>query len=296
MVRRDVVSLRGNERETGRQHGSGVRDGRRLLDGIWRKTVDWYSEKPHQRRHVFEAANLPDGKHLLGILTRGDKRAASTGTSINWSRIEYVAGRIPNVLSRFSGRGSIPTCRCGWTIGASRSSATWAASCITKGNTTWWAATGRQEAARLSLRLGQEPGHGRLFVARLDELDLPRALLRRVERSEPSLYNYTHAAGRGKLIPGAAESSSPCSRWSHHHVRQRRDLRDECHGRCRGRPAGGPLSLARLPGDGRQRVQGSDTAVFADDDGKRISSAAQRPGAWNVSDCIYELAADCLAQ
>ena len=65
------------------------------IDGIWQKTADWYSEKPVSDVAVFTAENLPDGKHLLGILTRGAKRSESKGTSINWSRIEYIAGAHP---------------------------------------------------------------------------------------------------------------------------------------------------------------------------------------------------------
>ena len=65
------------------------------IDGIWRKTADWYSQQPVSDVAVFTAENLPDGKHLLGILTRGAKRSGSKGTFINWSRIEYIAGAHP---------------------------------------------------------------------------------------------------------------------------------------------------------------------------------------------------------
>jgi len=47
---------------------------------------------------------------------------------------------------------------------------------------------------------------------------------------------------------------------------------------------------------GGQPVQGSDTAVFTDDDGKQylISGHAGDQG-WNVSEWLYELAPDCLS-
>jgi hypothetical protein len=47
--------------------------------------------------------------------------------------------------------------------------------------------------------------------------------------------------------------------------------------------------------DGK-KVQGSDTAVFTDDDGKQyFICAISDPTTWNVSDCIYELTPDCLS-
>ena len=98
------------------------------IDGIWRKTADWYSEKAVGDATVFTAENLPDGKHLLGILTRGGEASRvararpSTGRASNTS-----PGPTRNDSSLSSGRGSIPTCRCGWTIGASLFRATWAA-------------------------------------------------------------------------------------------------------------------------------------------------------------------------
>ena len=43
-------------------------------------------------------------------------------------------------------------------------------------------------------------------------------------------------------------------------------------------------------------VQGSDTAVFTDDDGKQyLITALSSDTEWNVSDCLYQLAPDCLS-
>jgi hypothetical protein len=38
---------------------------------------------------VFAVENLPDGKHLLGVLARGAKRTESQGTALRWSRVIY---------------------------------------------------------------------------------------------------------------------------------------------------------------------------------------------------------------
>ena len=65
------------------------------VDGIHQKTADWYSDQDASHATLFAAENLPDGKHVLGVLTRGTKRAESKGTSINWSRIEFIAGAHP---------------------------------------------------------------------------------------------------------------------------------------------------------------------------------------------------------
>ena len=43
-------------------------------------------------------------------------------------------------------------------------------------------------------------------------------------------------------------------------------------------------------------MQGSDTAVFTDDDGRQyLFTALAGDTGWNVSDCLYQLAPDCLS-
>ena len=65
------------------------------IDGIFRKSVDWYSEQKTGDVVLFSAEGLSDGKHLLGVLTREAKRPESAGTAVHWSRVEYVAGEHP---------------------------------------------------------------------------------------------------------------------------------------------------------------------------------------------------------
>ena len=44
-----------------------------------------------------------------------------------------------------------------------------------------------------------------------------------------------------------------------------------------------------------KRMQGADTAVFTDDDGRQyLITGKHHPTEWNVADCLYELTPDCL--
>ena len=186
------------------------------LDGNWRKTVDWYSKKPVTEATLFEAANLADGKHLLGVLTHGNKRAASTGTSIHWSRIEYVAGAHPerfvpvrrtrfdpNVPLWLDNRGEPLQCHMGgimcydgkyYMVGGD-----WGGKVLPGFPGGWAKNLGMIVYSSPDLMNWTYHGH---FCG---------------ESNDPShpLYNYAYGAGRGKLIrAGAPGSSSPCSKWS----------------------------------------------------------------------------------
>jgi hypothetical protein len=66
------------------------------VDGIYQQTADWYSDKALSNVTVFAVENLTDGRHVLEVLTRGGTKSAEfKGRSINWSRIEYIAGAHP---------------------------------------------------------------------------------------------------------------------------------------------------------------------------------------------------------
>jgi beta-xylosidase len=112
------------------------------------------------------------------------------------------------------------------------------------------------------------------------------------------LYNYTrgvgrvrlvHAAGTGKFValfqvvaPDSFGNVMTCEmNATAVAVADRPEGPYRWHGilQCQGKP-----------------VQGSDTAVFTDDDGQQyfITALAGDTG-WNVSDCVYQLAPDCLS-
>ncbi|MFZ4397624.1 MAG: family 43 glycosylhydrolase [Kiritimatiellia bacterium] len=63
------------------------------VDGIHQKTANWHSAQGESNVTLFAVENLPDGKHVLGVMAR-PKSAESRGV-LNWSRIEYVAGAHP---------------------------------------------------------------------------------------------------------------------------------------------------------------------------------------------------------
>jgi hypothetical protein len=54
------------------------------IDGIFRKRIDGYSEQEARDAVLFSAEGLPDGRHLLGLLTRETKRPESAGTALLW--------------------------------------------------------------------------------------------------------------------------------------------------------------------------------------------------------------------
>lgn len=264
------------------------------IDGIYQKTADWYSEKDASNVTVFSAENLPDGKHLLGVLTRGAKRPESKGTSINWSRIEYTAGACPerfvavlrtrfdpNVPLWLDDRGEPIQGHMGGIM-------------FHEGKYYWlggdWQGThlpgfpcnnwykNRGFAVYSSVDLMNWTYHGN-SCGPSNNPDHP-------------LYDYTHAAvrirplratGTGKFIAlfevvddtfteinvtGVAVADKPEGPYEWHGILQ-----------CDGKP-----------------VQGADTAVFTDDDGKQyFITGVAGPTDWNVADCVYQLAPDCLS-
>jgi Glycosyl hydrolases family 43/F5/8 type C domain len=269
------------------------------IDGIWRKTVDWYCEEPVTDATVFDAANLADGKHLLGVLTRGDKRAASTGTSIHWSRIEYVAGAQPdrfvqvertrfdpNVPLWLDNRGQPLQCHMGgityysgkyYMVGSD-----WGGKVLPGFPGGWGKNLGMVVYSSPDLMNWTYHGH---FCGESNDPKHP-------------LYSYAHGAGRGKLIHARGTGKfvalfQVVGATTFGNV-------ETCEMNATAvavadRPEGPYRWHGFLQIDGK-RVQGSDTAVFTDDDGRQYFICAKSdPIAWNVSDCIYELAPDCLS-
>jgi hypothetical protein len=269
------------------------------IDGIWQKTVDWYRSEPAKNVPVFAAENLPDGKHLLGILTRGVKRAESRGVAIDWSRIEYVAGAHserfvpvkrtrfdPNVPLWLDDRGEPIQCHMGgimyydgkyYMVGGD-----WRGPRLPGLPFDW--AKNRGMVVYSSTDLLNWTCHGN-FCGPSSELGHP-------------LYSYAHAAGRGKLIRARGTGKfvalfQVVGAGTFGNV-----LTCEMNASAvavADKPEGPYRWHGILKIDGKP-VQGSDTAVFTDDDGRQyFITALSGETDWNVSDCLYELAPDCLS-
>jgi len=263
------------------------------IDGIFCQTSEWYSEKETCDVTVFATNNLADGKHLLGILTRGDKHPSSSGTAIHWSHIETVAGSHPerfvparrsqfdpNVPLWLDNRGAPLQCHMGgvlyhegkyYLLGMD-----WRAKHLPGFPFEWYKNAGF--AVYSSPDLMNWTYHGN-FCGPENTPDHP-------------LYDYTHivarvrplrATGTGKFVAlfQLVDESFSELNVTAVAVADRPEGPYRWHGilQCEGKP-----------------VQGSDTAVFTDDDGSQyLLTGLAGPTEWNVSDCLYQLAPDCLS-
>ena len=223
------------------------------IDGIWRRTADWYSPQPKSNATIFAAANLPDGKHLLGVLSRGMKRSASQGTAINWSRIEYLAGArperfVPTGRTRFDPNVPLWLDQEGEPIqghmgGILRHGgkyyllgSDWRGKRLPNFPFDWGKNVGF--AAYSSPDLMNWTYHGNSCQSGSD----PRI----------PLYNYAYGVGRVRPLRAAGSGKFVALFQVVGDVRQRADLRNERHRGGRGRSAGRPLSLAGHPATRRQ--------------------------------------------
>jgi hypothetical protein len=261
------------------------------IDGLWQKTIDWYSVEPATDVKLFEAGNLADGKHLLGILTHGTKRVESKGTSIGWSRIEYVAGAHPeqftpvprtrfdsNVPLWLDDRGEPIQGHLGgimayegryYMVGQD-----WCSKRIPGFQFDW--AKNEGMPVYSSPDLMNWTYHGKL--------------------SEPSsdpnhpLYNYAIAAGRGKLLRATGTGKFVALFMIVDNTFREVNT---IAAAVADKPEGPYRWHGVMEIDG-QPMQGADTAVFTDDDGKQYLITGKHADDWNVADCLYQLSPDCL--
>jgi hypothetical protein len=261
------------------------------IDGIGRKTVDWYSQNPADGKVVFSAENLADGKHIVGIMTRGAKNAASQGTSIHWSRIEYVAGKYPerfvpaarerfdpNVPLWLDTSGEPIQCHMGgimffdgryYMLGSD-----WRSSKIPGFFADW--CKNRGMVVYSSRDLMNWTFHGG-FCGESNDPESP-------------LYDYTIAAGRGKLMRAAGTGKFiALFQMVDNSFREVNSTGIA----VADKPEGPYRWHGFLQMDGKP-VQGADTAVFTDDDGKQYFITGKHADDWNVADCLYELSPDGL--
>ena len=265
------------------------------IDGIWQQTVDWYSEEPVTDATLFDAANLADGKHLLGVLTRGDKRAGfDRGPRSTGRGSSTLPGRIPIASFRSGARGSIPTCRCGRTTSGEPVQCHMGGIMYHDGK---YYMVGGDWGGKVMPGFpgGWGKNLGMIVYSSPDLMNWTYHGNFCGESNDPKhpLYDYAHGAGRGKLIRARGTGKfvalfQVVGATSFGNV-------ETCEMNATAvavadRPEGPYHWHGFLQMDGK-RVQGSDTAVFTDDDGTQyFICALSDPTAWNVSDCIYELA------
>jgi hypothetical protein len=263
------------------------------VDGIYQKTADWYSGQNAADVPVFMATNLPDGKHLLGILTRGNKSPESTGTAINWSRIEYLASShperfVPVKRSRFEPNVPLWLDDRGDPIQGHMGG-------LMFHEGTYYLLGSDWQGKKLPY-FPFDWGKNRGFAV----------------YSSPDLMNWTY---HGNSCGPVSDPTHPLYDYTHLVVRVR-PLRARGTGKfvalfqvvdegfseinvtavaVADKPEGPYLWHGVLQCDGKP-VQGADTAVFTDDDNTQyLVTGLAGPREWNVSDCLYQLAPDCLS-
>ena len=265
------------------------------VDGIYQKTADWYSDKDLSNVTVFAAEKLPDGKHLLGVLTRGGKHAESTGTSINWSRIEFIAGAHPdrfvpvrrtrfnpNVPLWLDNQGEILQCHMGgimfhkgkyYMVGDD-----WRGDKLPGYRFDWGKNVGMSIYSSPDLmnwtyhgnfcgasEFINDPAH----VLHDETLGAVRPKLIRARGTGKfvAFFQIVDAAFRKINVTAAAVADKPEGPYKWHGI---------------------------LEYDGKP-LQGADTAVFTDDDGSQyLITGKHHPSEFNVADCLYQLTPDCL--
>ncbi|HUT59411.1 MAG TPA: family 43 glycosylhydrolase [Phycisphaerae bacterium] len=262
------------------------------VDGIYQKTADWYSDKDLSNVTVFAAEKLPDGKHLLGVLTRATKHAESKGTSINWSRIEFIAGAHPDRFvpvrrTRFDpnaplwldNQGEILQCHMGgimfhkgkyYMVGGD-----WRGDKLPGYPFDWGKNVGMSIYS--SPDLMNWTYHGNFCGASNDPAHVlhdetlgagrPKLIRARGTGKFVALFQVVDSGFRKINVTAAAVADKPEGPYRWHGI---------------------------LEYDGKP-MQGADTAVFTEDDGSQyLITGKHHPSQWNVADCLYQLSPDCL--
>ena len=269
-----------------------------FIDGIYQKTLDFYNQPAKETVTVFAAEGLADGKHLLGLLARGTKRPESTGTAIRWSHIEYIAGAHPerfvpirrtrfdpNVPLWMDDRGEPIQCHMGGIMVHD-------GRYFLVGN-VW--PTGAENRLPLAYDWFKNAGFAVYSSPDLMNWKYHGTYCRPVDDPAHPLYDQTAITARPKLIRARGTGKfvvlfQLCQSM----VPNRTNVTAVA---VADKPEGPYQWHGFLQCDG-QPVQGSDTAVFTDDDGTQyfISGFMNPDGSgFNVSDVLYQLAPDCLS-
>jgi hypothetical protein len=224
-------------------------------------------------------------------LSRETKNPQSHGTAIRWSRIEYTAGARPEQFTpvkrtRFEpnaplwldDRGEVIQYHLGglmrhdgmyYMVGQD-----WHGRPIPGFNFNWTANVGMPVYSSPDLMNWTYRG---MFSQPSDNPDHP-------------LYNYALAAGRGKLLHARGSGKFVALFMIVDHTFREFNT---IAAAVADKPEGPYAWHGIVQADG-QPMQGADTAVFTDDDGRQYLITGKHAPDWNVADCLYELSPDCL--
>ncbi|MGB2797645.1 MAG: family 43 glycosylhydrolase, partial [Phycisphaerae bacterium] len=268
-----------------------------FIDGIYQKTVDFYSQSAKEGVTVFAAEGLPDGKHLLGLLARETKRPESAGTAIRWSNVEYAAGEHPerfvpvrrtrfdpNVPLWLDDRGEPVQCHMGGIM-------------VHEGKyylvgTVW--PTADKRLPGMPYDWFRNAGFAVYSSPDLMNWTYYGTYCGAVDDPAHPLHDETAIAARPKLIRARGTGKFVVLFQLVEPTFQKTNATAVA---VADRPEGPYRWHGFLQCDG-QPVQGSDTAVFTDDDGTQyFLSGLKNPdgSGFNVSDVLYQLAPDCLS-
>jgi hypothetical protein len=266
------------------------------IDGLFWQTADWYSPRPVADAAVFTTQNLADGKHLLGILTRGKKRPEATGTAVNWSRVEYVAGAhperfVPVRRTRFDPNVPLWLDDRGEPIQGHMGGIMYH--------------DGRYYMIGNDFRGRKLPGfnydwgknQGMAIYSSPDLMNWTYHCHFCQPSSDPAhpLYNYTVAAGRGKLLRATGTGKFVALFQMASEIVGGAEL-NRIAAAVAEKPEGPYQWHGFLRQDGVP-LQGADTAVFTDEDGSQYLVTGKHAADWHryIADCLCRLAPDCLS-
>jgi hypothetical protein len=270
------------------------------LDGIFQKRVDWYSAQDAHGVPLFSAENLADGKHLLGVMARGIKRAESTGTSINWTDIQYVAGEHPdqftpvartqfdpNVPLWLDNNGDQIQCHMGG---------------ISYFDGTYYLLGCDWRGKKLpDFGYGWIKNVGFTIYSSPDLMNWTYRgnFLKPVSDPKSPLYDYAHGIGRVRLLRARGTGKYVAifqivdASFSSTDDPNNVDTVNNVGIALADKPEGPYEWHGFLQYKGK-KVTAADNAIFTDDDGKQyFVNGPPTPG--NISDWLYELAPDCLS-
>ena len=67
------------------------------VDNVFKRTIDCYfnyADQQHENINIYHILNLPEGKHSLRIIVKGEKRPESTGTNVGvWSATVFKTAK-----------------------------------------------------------------------------------------------------------------------------------------------------------------------------------------------------------
>ena len=262
------------------------------IDGIWQKTVDWYSEKPASNAVLFAAEKLADGRHWLGVLAREKKRPESSGTAIRWTRIEYVAGAHPErfvSVQRTRFDPNVPL----WLDDRGEPMQNHLGGIMYYDGNYYMVGQDWYGKRLPGFQFDWAKNTGMPIYSSPDLMNWTYRSTFMTPSNNPNdvNYNYALATGRAKLLRARGTGKFVAIFMIVDHTFM---YINTIVTAVADKPEGPYVWHDFLKLDGKP-LHGADTAVFTDDDGKQYFITGKHAPDWNVADCLYELSPDCLS-